>query len=408
VFDTVARASARAGHRIDAIQVGAYGPLAIVVDHDVTVERVLGEVDDGRPIVRLVGDVCSATPLPDQVAAALADGRLDGSGRLLELDLAGLVVAGLIGQPVIDEVTAADHAGSPLPTPPPRVALACAGTVTGAASRRTRLPVGTPVGAGTIDSWIDLHTMGVSSPGDAGLLLGSTLVMGVVADTAPSPELRSGPHLGTGRFLGGWTSAAGTAVEWAERVTAADRPDGPGTDVVAGAVGALHPGAGGLLALPHLRGERTPLWDDAARGAVVGLTATTTATELRRAMVDAVALSALDIADRLTALGHPVARWVGSGGGFRHGALGAAVCDALGVAIDVVDLRNARGPAHAAAALAGVDPPPLPCSTLRPDRARHERFVALAGLRAALQTDLRPTAHALAALGALDRNGARG
>jgi sugar (pentulose or hexulose) kinase len=200
--------------------------------------------------------------------------------------------------------------------------------------------------------------------------------------------LRQCRHLGRGRFLGGWTSAAGTAIDWVEDVTAAGEP-----------LELLPPGSGGLLALAHLRGERAPIWDDQARGVLVGLTATTTAGDIRRAMVDAVALSALDLADRLGGLGHRPERWRATGGGFRRAALGAAISDALGQEIDVAELGDGRAAARSAADLVGLMLPPPAVTTLVPDPARHERFRALAALRAGLAELLAPTSHALAAFG---------
>src|SRR5437660_10435583 len=83
-------------------------------------------------------------------------------------------------------------------------------------------------------------------------------------------DLRSVMLPGGERALSGWTSAAGSTVAWARA-----RFGGEG-------VAALPPGAGGLVALPYLSGERTPVWDPHARGPVVGLTAETSAAPLGR------------------------------------------------------------------------------------------------------------------------------
>ena len=44
----------------------------------------------------------------------------------------------------------------------------------------------------------------------------------------------------------------------------------------------IEPGAGGLVALPYLAGERAPIGDPHARGLVLGLTLGTTPAQLRR------------------------------------------------------------------------------------------------------------------------------
>ena len=48
------------------------------------------------------------------------------------------------------------------------------GTVGARAADRTRLTVGTPVAAGTVDAWAEAFSVGVRRPGDLMLMYGST------------------------------------------------------------------------------------------------------------------------------------------------------------------------------------------------------------------------------------------
>ena len=91
----------------------------------------------------------------------------------------------------------------------------------------------------------------------------------------------------------------------------------------------MGPGGGGVLVLPYLDGERAPVWDPAASGAMIGLTTSTTLAQIYRGVLDGVVLSTLDLADRL----EPVrggAPWTVAGGGVRDAAWVQATADALG------------------------------------------------------------------------------
>src|SRR5207249_1491095 len=58
----------------------------------------------------------------------------------------------------------------------------------------------------------------------------------------------------------------------------------------------LPPGADGLLFLPYLAGERSPIWDPHARGAFVGLTLGHGAPHLVRAIMEAAAFALRHVA----------------------------------------------------------------------------------------------------------------
>src|SRR5262249_59031583 len=153
-----------------------------------------------------------------------------------------------------------------------------------------------------------------------------------------------------GQLIGGWTSAAGLTLDWCAGVLGAGRDD------IWGAVAGVRPGAGGLLALPYLAGERAPVWDALARGAIVGLTAHTSRLELCRAVLDGVALSTRDLTERLRQVLPPPAEWRVGGGGVRNRVWLRATADAVGSPLEVVD--EAGGGAAAPAALPSCRGPP--------------------------------------------------
>src|SRR5207302_9216060 len=70
----------------------------------------------------------------------------------------------------------------------------------------------------------------------------------------------------------------------------------------------------GLIALPLLAGDRTPSWNDAARGALAGIGLTTTAEDIARAMLEGVAFRAARVWRLVDAALPGIATVVATGG----------------------------------------------------------------------------------------------
>ena len=311
------------------------------------------------------------------------------------LDATGFLVARLTGVATMDSITRADYdvrgMAPPLPLPEPLDPLAVAGGLTESAAAALGLRPGTPVSVGTYDSFADVAGAGVRRPGEACVILGSTLIVVRAVEAPVAVEgLALARYPGGGLLVGGWTASAGSAIAWFERELGA-----PGLNV-----SALEPGAGGLLALPYLAGERTPVWDPQARGLLLGLTLSTTREQAYRAIVDAVALSALDHGKRLEQAGLAPERWLVGGGGTRHEAWLRATSDALGAPLAVAaHAGEAICPAVLALRAIGAEPTLEPVRAVEPDPARHERFERLY----ALYRDLHPAlADAMHRLGGLE------
>jgi xylulokinase len=311
------------------------------------------------------------------------------------VDAAGSIVAALTGVPTIDRATAAYHLARgiqpPTPMPEPREAHEIAGALLPTMARRLGLPAGIPVAVGGCDSYVDLASMGVRRTGDFGILLGSTLILGRVAERAGASDgLRATPHHGAGWFLGGWTSACGVLLDWSAGLL--------GTAAVEAAA-VLPPGAGGLMMLPYFSGERAPIWDNCARGAIVGATLQTSAAELHRAAIDAVALSALDLSERVLRLtGRCELARVG-GGGTRNAALLTAISDATGLILEVpVHAGEAIAPAMLALRAIGLDPVIATERRVHPAPQRTHRYREMLAIYRALYPALASGMHALGSM----------
>jgi xylulokinase len=118
------------------------------------------------------------------------------------------------------------------------------------------------------------------------------------------------------------------------------------------------PGAGGLLLLPYLGGERTPNLPE-SRGAMVGLSyENATPASIVRATVDGVAAGLAYSLGALAAVGLTAPRIVLVGGGSRHPAWRQAIADATGRPVEVRggEEHVARGAAVQAAAIVRGEP----------------------------------------------------
>ena len=112
------------------------------------------------------------------------------------------------------------------------------------------------------------------------------------------------------------------------------------------------PGAGGLLFLPYLVGERTPYMDPTARGIFYGLTLGHTRASLIRAVVEGVTLAAYNAYGVLHELGADSQQIVLAGGGARSRFWQQVVADVFG--LPVHPLRRVEQSAGGAAILAGA------------------------------------------------------
>jgi xylulokinase len=355
---------------VDAIGIGALGPAPVVLD------------DDLEPLVP--SPLFPIVPVPEW-ARGLPSDVVDRAAWVV--DVAGFLVSALTGRPVIDRVTAADHivdgVAAPIPVPEPIEPLDVAGGLGKEAAEVLGLPPDVPVVAGTYDTFVDLAGVGVGEVGDGAIVLGSTAIVGVVRDEPDAPEgLRASPHVGPGWFVGGWTSAAGRALDWVASLA----PSGERERIVAEA-GAMSAGSAGVLGLPSLDGERAPVWDPAARGALIGLTTDTTLAGIYRGMFDGVVLSTADLAERLGPAADDVP-WVATGGGVRDAAWLQATADALGRSLAVVDLPDAGGPARLALQAIGHAAPPPERRVVSPDARATARWRELADVYRRLHDDL--------------------
>jgi xylulokinase len=223
----------------------------------------------------------------------------------------------------------------------PRPTWTCeiAGRVTAAAARETGLPSGTPVITGTADAAAEAVSAGLSLPGDMMVMYGSSTFFILRTETLTAAKGFWGSRfLEKGSFVvAGGTATAGSLTRWfrdnfAGTEMAAERAGGENAyTALAGLAAGSPAGARGLVALPYFSGERTPLHDPDARGAILGLTLGHTRADIYRALLESVGFAIRHNIEALAAQGCQARRIIAVGGGTRNPLWMQMVSDIAGI-----------------------------------------------------------------------------
>ncbi len=173
------------------------------------------------------------------------------------------------------------------------------GQVTKKAASLTGLKEGTPVVAGGLDAACGALGAGVLQPGDTQEQGGQAGGMSICTDRPiADPNLILGCHVVPNRWLlQGGTVGGGGVMRWLEQEFGdfersqqelKNRSSFAQLDLLANAVPA---GSDGLVFLPYMAGERSPLWDKDAKGVFYGLDFSKTKGHFIRAGLEGVAFS---------------------------------------------------------------------------------------------------------------------
>ena len=135
-----------------------------------------------------------------------------------------------------------------------------------------------------------------------------------VSEVVVEPRLIFSHHVLRGQYLLQAGTVGGGALGWFRQVLG--RPDA--TFEALSAEAATAPaGSGGVVFLPYLAGERTPIWSTAARGVFLGLSYATTRAEMLRSIMEGCAFAVLDNLRVAEATGVRVTEWLATGGAAR-------------------------------------------------------------------------------------------
>lgn len=296
---------------------------------------------------------------------------------------------------------------------------AIAGALRPEVAEELGLEPGIPVVAGGGDAVMQTVGAGVLGEGEVLVVMGTggnvTTTSGACPDM-PGPNTQIFCHVVPGRWVAmGVTLNAGNALRWYRDLSAAG-----GGNVKRGYAELAHlaesspPGAGGLVFLPYLQGERCPHADPSARGCFVGLGLRTREADVVRSVMEGVALSLLDVHGVLAGPAARGGRVVASGGGAASRTwrqILADVFDREVITREASEDASALGAAVVAGLATGMWRSAEEAvsriretSALAPDPARAARYRELFQLYRSLYPDLRRSFEALAGFAAAPRD----
>jgi xylulokinase len=232
------------------------------------------------------------------------------------------------------------------------------GRIHAAAAAWTGLVEGTPVVAGAGDNAAAAVGLGALDPGVVTLSIGTSGVIFAPLDRYPSVvdgRLHVFCHALPGRWhLMSVTMAAGGSLHWFRDMIAPLLPvqGDSGYEWLTERAGRAAPGAGGVVFLPYLSGERTPHADPNARGVFYGLHMSTGLDEMARAVLEGVAFSQRQGLDLMREAGAATTVARGAGGGLSSPLWRQILADALGVGLQLAG--PGMGAARGAAILGGL------------------------------------------------------
>lgn len=226
------------------------------------------------------------------------------------------------------------------------------GKISPEAAMQTGLPQGLPVFAGAGDGQCNALGLGVFREGIACFSLGSGVVSGMHSTSFRSSNaFRTliAPS-GSGYLLETVLRSGMQLVEWVVRTTGSK--SAPDLEREAFTIEA---GSDGLLMLPYFAGVMSPFWDDAARGAMIGLSLSHEPKHLFRAALEAIAFEQSLASDAMEeAIGQKASTLIASGGGVNSRLLMTILASVLQRPVAASPVKEAAALGAAMLAAAGV------------------------------------------------------
>ena len=226
------------------------------------------------------------------------------------------------------------------------------GKLTDAAADALGLPSGIPVVAGGGDGACATVGAGAVSPGDTYCCIGTTAW---IAATVEEPIIDEQQRIfdilsldGESCGVFGTIQCAGRSLEWIMEVLGEDS-----FDRLDDLLSSVAPGSDGLVFLPYLEGERSPIFDANARGVFFGLTPAHQREHLLRATVEGVSFALRSVLEVMRAtMPVPAMRLIGGGG--QSDVWQQMLADVCGVEIQMLSTQAPDATSLGAAIAAGV------------------------------------------------------
>lgn len=214
----------------------------------------------------------------------------------------------------------------------------CVGTVSQTAAQQTGLSENVKVVLSTYDAICSFVGSGVLEEGEASDVSGTVTVFRAASKQKrriDTDKIQQLPYYEAGiHIVGGSNNLGGGLIEWVKQCYYQNEmlP----YELMEKDAGEASLGAGGIIFLPYLLGERAPIWDSSARGVFFGLERMHTRKEMTRAVFESTGFIDLDMIMAVEETGIQVQRIRLSGGLARLNLISQIKADITGREIEVL------------------------------------------------------------------------
>jgi xylulokinase len=226
--------------------------------------------------------------------------------------------------------------------------------VSGEASRLTGLKKGTPVVLAGIDAYMAMIGVNALEPGHACEITGTSTCIMVpssqkIVDAKGRIECSPFPSVADLWILWGMMSSTGASLNWYRDTFAQNESfeeiDSEASDTPAG--------SSGLIFLPYMMGERSPIWDSSARGVFAGLSLNHTRNHFVRAILEGCAFGIRHNLETIEDLSGKITEIWSCGGAANSRIFGQIKADVLGKSMIIP--REIEAPALGAAIVGALN-----------------------------------------------------
>lgn len=278
----------------------------------------------------------------------------------------------------------------------------CVGNVGADASSETGLSLDTKIIVSTYDAICSFIGSGVAQPGEACDISGTVTVFRTISEGKIDKKLegiQQCPYKEANiHILGGSNNMGGGLIEWTKQCYYSN--EALPYELMEKDAAEAGVGAGGLIFLPYLLGERAPIWDNDARGVFFGLERTHTRKEMARAVFESTGYIDLDMISSIEKNGGVVNKIRVSGGLARVALVSQIKADVTGKDIEVLDEFETTASGAAMIALFGqkvfssieeaADRFTRVRMIIKPDLKKHNKYLKLYELYKETYNTLKP------------------
>ena len=229
------------------------------------------------------------------------------------------------------------------------------GQLRGEAANELGLPAGIPVSAGCADQAAQAGGNGLIEPGKGSVTVGSGGQIFIPVERPVKNEklnLHVFCHAPTNRwYVMGAMLTAGLSLRWFRDLLGLSGEENA-YEKLSSLAGGVAAGSEGILFLPYLAGERSPLMDPLARGSFVGLTLRHGQGHVSRAIMEGVAYALRQVLETISELTVPVGNLLAAGNGLESPVWRQIMADVLNRPLSLS--REGEQAGRGAAMIAGI------------------------------------------------------